>query len=167
MQTNVQAEQWMAIYTKPRAEKKVAERLAERGFKVYCPTYTTLRQWSDRKKKVILPAIPSYVFIRIQENLRWEILKDPAALNFVFWQGKPAVLRDEHIKAFQRFMGELSDTSTVNMADLTSGDRVLIKKGNFDGTEANVLKINKKDITLILPELGIKLVCLHEDIDTL
>ncbi|WP_170178395.1 UpxY family transcription antiterminator [Flammeovirga pectinis] len=157
----------MAIYTKPRAEKKVAERLADRGYEVYCPTYTTLRQWSDRKKKVTLPAIPSYVFIRIQENLRWEVLKDTAALNFVFWQGKPAVLRDEHIEAFRRFMGELSDTSTVNMADLTSGDRVLIKKGNFDGTEANILKINKKDITLLLPELGIKLVCQHEDIDTL
>ena len=52
---------WRAVYTKPRSEKKVAERLEEQGSEVYCPTQINLRQWSDRKKKVSAPVFPSYV----------------------------------------------------------------------------------------------------------
>ena len=44
---------WLAIYTKSRAEKKVEERLLKNGIEAYCPTYTTLKQWSDRKKNLI------------------------------------------------------------------------------------------------------------------
>ena len=42
---------WLAIYTNSRAEKKVEERLIKEGIEAYCPTYTTVKQWSDRKKK--------------------------------------------------------------------------------------------------------------------
>jgi len=41
---------WYAIYTRPRAEKQVAERLHEKGIHVYLPLQKKLRQWSDRKK---------------------------------------------------------------------------------------------------------------------
>ena len=59
---------WYAIYTNSRAEKKVEERLIKEGFEAYCPTYTTVKQCSDRKKKVILPLIPSYIFAMISER---------------------------------------------------------------------------------------------------
>ena len=55
--------EWYAIYTKPRNEKKVAENLAAIGIESYCPIVTTLKQWSDRKKMVETPLIPSYVFV--------------------------------------------------------------------------------------------------------
>jgi hypothetical protein len=42
---------WFALYTKPRFEKKVTERLQQLGIEVYCPMITQLKQWSDRKKK--------------------------------------------------------------------------------------------------------------------
>ena len=56
---------WYVIYTKPRSEKKVAERLSEDGVEVYCPMIKTIRQWSDRKKKVLLPMFPGYVFVHV------------------------------------------------------------------------------------------------------
>ena len=46
---------WFAVYTSPRTEQKVAERLEKEGYEVYLPLVTTLRQWSDRKKKVKIP----------------------------------------------------------------------------------------------------------------
>lgn len=42
---------WYVMYTAPRAEKKVAERLKEKGTEVYLPMIEEIRQWSDRKKK--------------------------------------------------------------------------------------------------------------------
>jgi hypothetical protein len=50
--------EWFALYTKPRNEKKVTETLAALGIEVYCPLVTTIKQWSDRKKKVESPLIP-------------------------------------------------------------------------------------------------------------
>lgn len=56
---------WFALYTMPRTEKKVHARLASKGVDVYLPLVTTVRQWSDRKKKVQVPLIPSIVFVRV------------------------------------------------------------------------------------------------------
>ena len=53
----------MAVYTRPRAEKKVNGRLEEKGYTTYLPLKKTKRQWSDRVKIVELPLISSYVFV--------------------------------------------------------------------------------------------------------
>ena len=45
-------EKWYAIYTRPRAEKQVYQRLTESGIETYLPMQKTIRQWSDRKKIV-------------------------------------------------------------------------------------------------------------------
>ena len=88
---------WHVLYTKPRHEIKTLERLAQTGFEVYCPMKTTLKQWSDRKKKVLEPLLPSYIFIKITEKERATPLNDPSVLNYIFWLGKPAIVRDNEI----------------------------------------------------------------------
>ena len=45
-------EKWYAIYTKPRAEKHVNQRLLEKGVETFLPLQKTYRIWSDRKKLV-------------------------------------------------------------------------------------------------------------------
>ena len=59
---------WYALYTMPRAEKKVYSRLEEAGYTVYLPLTTSFRVWSDRKKKITVPLISSYVFIYLEED---------------------------------------------------------------------------------------------------
>ncbi|MEO6347821.1 MAG: transcription termination/antitermination NusG family protein, partial [Aquaticitalea sp.] len=39
---------WYVVYTKPKWEKKVAEKLSEIGIECYCPLITQIKQWSDR-----------------------------------------------------------------------------------------------------------------------
>ena len=59
---------WYAIYTRAKAEKKVYEQLERSGYEVYLPLTTTIKQWSDRKKKIKTPLISSYVFIKTEEK---------------------------------------------------------------------------------------------------
>jgi transcription antitermination factor NusG len=56
---------WHAIYVSSRAEKKVCENLSNKNIEAYVPVVKTIRQWSDRKKKIELPLISGYVFVRI------------------------------------------------------------------------------------------------------
>ena len=55
---------WNVLYTRPRAEKKAATELAALGAQVYCPTIDVLSQWSDRKKRIQKPALPSMVLVK-------------------------------------------------------------------------------------------------------
>ena len=48
---------WYVVKTNSRAEKKVYERLEFLGLEVYLPLVITIKQWSDRKKKVEVPLI--------------------------------------------------------------------------------------------------------------
>jgi transcriptional antiterminator RfaH len=79
---------WLVLYTKPKNEIKVARRLAAAGITVYCPMLTTLKQWSDRKKKVSLPLFPSYVFVQVTELQRGVVFDIPGVVRYLFWLGK-------------------------------------------------------------------------------
>ena len=59
---------WFVIHTKPRFEKKVEERLLSFGIEAYCPTRKEIRLWSDRKKKVDAPVLPSMVLVKLDEK---------------------------------------------------------------------------------------------------
>lgn len=140
---------WLAIYTKSRAEKKVEERLLKNGIEAYCPTYTTLKQWSDRKKKVELPLIPSYVFVHVDERERNQVLQDPGAMNFIFWQGKPAVIRQEEIEALKSTM------SDVEIPEAQVGEHLVVEHGAFKGQKGKIKHISGNSVVLVLESLNI------------
>ena len=89
---------WYAVYTRSRFEKKAAERLAEQGIEAYVPLQRVMRQWSDRRKPVLEPAFRSYVFVRINHLHYYKVLDTPGIVRYVFFDGKPAVVRDEEIE---------------------------------------------------------------------
>ena len=56
------------LYTKPRNEKKVAQRLSEAGCTIYCTLQKARRQWSDRVKVDEEPLFKGYAFIHIEDH---------------------------------------------------------------------------------------------------
>ena len=97
---------WYAIYTKPRNEKKVTETLNSMGIEAYCPMVTSIKQWSDRKKKVTAPVLPSYVFVKIEEQKRNEVFQVAGIVRYVYWLGKPAIIRAIEIEALQHSLAQ-------------------------------------------------------------
>jgi transcription antitermination factor NusG len=59
---------WFVVYTRPQQELKVASQLSAMGITNYCPTITLVKQYSDRKKKVIKPLLSSYVMVELEEK---------------------------------------------------------------------------------------------------
>ena len=76
---------WYVLYTKSRQEKKVTEALNLLGVNAYCPVVTTMKQWSDRKKKVEEPLIKSYVFVNLEESNRDIVFEVPGVVRYLFW----------------------------------------------------------------------------------
>lgn len=147
--------QWLALYIRPRHEKKAADRLQRNGIEVFCPLIKSIRQWKDRKKKVSLPMFPSYVFVYTEEQERHKILQDPAVLNFVFWLGKPAVIRDHEIEAIKYIAGHYEAGEVkISSPDYNKGDYVYIQEGPFQGMKGIVEDSSGDHIYLLIDELG-------------
>ena len=143
---------WHVIYTRPRNEKKVTEQLEKLGIIVYCPLVTQIKQWSDRKKKVQTPLIPSYVFVNVIENERQKVLQVHGVLRFVFWLGEVAVVRDDEITASQEGLKE--EVIAFEVSAYKKGDLIKIPFGPFQGKEGTIEQIQNTNIRLVLSELG-------------
>jgi transcription antitermination factor NusG len=116
---------WTAFYTKPRNEKKAADRLISEGYNIYCPTRSVVKQWSDRKKKVTEPVFSSYIFANVNEISRPEILTNPSIVSNVHWLGKPAVIRDKEISEIRNFLNEFPSAEIVSN-NFQNEDKVLV-----------------------------------------
>lgn len=148
-------EHWLAIYTKSRMEKKVADRLTEQQIEVYCPTQTVLRQWSDRKKKVKVAVFSSYVFVKFKdEEERLSILQTPGVVNFVRHLGADAKVRPKEIEAIKTLLGEYEE---VSVEPINAGDKVLIQHGGMKGQEGKVIKTQKDRVIVYIESLGLSL----------
>ena len=147
---------WTAFYTKPRNEKKAAERLLSKGLEVYCPTTTVIKQWSDRKKKVKEPVFSSYIFARVNETVRQQILTDPSIVSSVFWLRKPVHIRDAEIQAIKEFLNDFPGARSATLG-LSQGDQAVIMIGPLRGEEGIVRERRGDKVLLQLNSLGLEL----------
>ncbi len=143
---------WYVLYTQSRQEKKVAEGLQKIGIESFCPLVTVMKQWSDRKKKVELPLINSYVFVNIEENKRDAVFAVAGIVRYLFWLGKPAVVRAIEIEALRDSLEGIVDSFSIN--SLQKDSRITIEEGPFKGFDGIVKHLNKNSIQLLLKDLG-------------
>lgn len=153
---------WFALYTKPRWEKKVNASLIQKGFEAYCPLNKVRKKWSDRMKTIEEPLFKSYVFVRVEEHLRGEVRFVDGVLNYVYWAGKPAVVKDEEIIAIKKFLSEYDDVEVATF-DIKPADEVLIESGVMLGKTGRVIRVLSKNIVEVYVEsLGFKLTAKFE-----
>jgi transcription antitermination factor NusG len=148
---------WLAIYTRPRWEKKVNQLLAEKGLECYCPLNKVRRKWSDRVKVVEEPLFKSYVFVKVSDEDRTAVRMTPGAINFVYWEGKPAIIKEKEIIAIKRFLNEYENVE-VQQLDLKVNQRVRITNGTLMDQEGKVLDVRHKTAKIAIDSLGYILV---------
>lgn len=146
---------WRAFYTRPKHEKKVNDRLTEQGYTVFCPLTNTRVRWSDRWKNVYKPVLPGYIFAHVNEHQRHEILQDPSILNTVYWNKKPAVIRDEEIVVMQYL---LYGGDEEGIQHFNEGDLISIRNGDFRGMKGIVIRVEKRRVSLRLEGLQLDFV---------
>jgi transcription antitermination factor NusG len=156
MQVNTKT--WFVLSTKPQQELKVAQILQKIGLESYCPYTEEIRQWSDRKKKVIVPLLKSYVFVRLKENERAKVFEVPGVARYLFWLGKPAVASEKEINFLKESLS--LPYLTVKIDDFVRGSQIVITSGPFKESVGTTIKGSTKYITIALEQLGF-IVTLH------
>ncbi|MEQ1675581.1 MAG: UpxY family transcription antiterminator [Chitinophagaceae bacterium] len=144
---------WLAVYTRPRWEKKVNQLLIEKGLESYCPLNKVRRKWSDRVKVVEEPLFKSYVFVKVNDEDRTAVRMTSGAINFVYWNGKPAVIKEKEITAIKRFLNEYENVEARPM-QVKVNQRVRITNGSLMDKEGKVLDIRHKMAKVAIESMG-------------
>jgi transcription antitermination factor NusG len=150
-------QKWFAIYTRPRWEKKVNQLLLQKDIEVYCPLNKVRRKWSDRIKTVEEPLFKSYVFVKVADEERTKVRMTDGVVNFVYWDGKPAIIKEKEIQTIKRFLDEYENVEVVKM-DLNEGDRVQVIAGPMMDQEGKVIEVKNKVAKVCIDSLGYMLI---------
>jgi transcription antitermination factor NusG len=145
MSANTNASNWHVIKTKPFFEKKAYANLDKKGFHVFLPLTETMRQWSDRKKKIQIPLIPSVVFIKCNQSELQHLYGEIGVLGVLKYLKKPAVVKDYEIKNLKilvdQFKGQVISTKQES---ILPGQLVEVIEGPFKGLLAESVVQNGK-----------------------
>ncbi|MBN1789432.1 MAG: UpxY family transcription antiterminator [Bacteroidales bacterium] len=144
---------WYAIYTRPHHEKKIAEKLAQEHIEAYLPLRTTLRQWSDRKKKVSEPLFSCYLFVKISTRDYFKVLNTPGVVRYITFEGKAVPIPDSQIQLIKNLL-EFELETPDDTVKLRSGDTVEVIAGPLIGIRGEMIELSgKKRIVIRIKEI--------------
>ena len=142
---------WVALYTTPRHEKRVAQHLASRGIEYFLPLYRSVRKWAHSSSVILeLPLFPNYVFVHITRREKERVLEIPGIISIVTFGRELAELPEPEIEALR---------SSVHLCRvephpyLVVGERVRIKVGLLIGMEG--VLIRQKNTTRVVLTLDL------------
>lgn len=129
---------WFAVHTRHQHEKTIAGILESKGFEVFLPLYSEIRQWRDRLKRVELPLFSCYVFLRGDLDRRLAILTTPGVHGLVASAGRLAGIPEFEIEAVREVV--MSRVKVEPYPYLRCGDRVRVKTGALSGLEGFLVR---------------------------
>jgi transcriptional antiterminator RfaH len=145
---------WFVAYTKSRCEAKASVFFKKNGVESYVPVFVEKRQWSDRVKKIITPAISGYVFFRLEKADYSFINLNPFLKNVVRRFGQAVEIDESEIQTMKDCLRQYTEDLSFSTGDTVKVLSGVLKnkKGLVDGVENNfvILLINSIKVKLSL-----------------
>ena len=95
----------------------------------------------------------SYVFVKVNDEDRAVVRTTIGAINFVYWNGKPAIIRDREITAIKQFLDEYENVE-ARRADIKVNQRVRVTTGTLMDQEGKVIDLRHKVAKVAIDSLG-------------
>ena len=143
---------WIAVYTRPRSEKKVATELSKTNIESYVPIQTVVKQWFDRKKKVDSVVIPMVVFAKVDDENVLDVKKHPLVIKVLTLPGKkePAHIPEKQISQLKFMLKESDEPVVFEQTEFKQLDKVRVIRGNLSGLEGEVVRTNDGQTKLVV-----------------
>ena len=137
---NQQSLKWYALHTRSRFEQKVYEGLCGKSLEAFLPRIQVMSRRKDRRKKILIPLIPGYVFVRsilVPEEYH-QIIKTIGVVRMISFKGQPVPADDQEISSLMILDG--TDRTVQNRAYMRKGERVMIMEGPLRGLSGFYLR---------------------------
>lgn len=129
---------WYAVYTVVRHEKAANAALREKKIETFLPLREVLSQWKDRKKKVLLPLFPGYLFVHTTLEDKLDILNTPGVVRILGFSGTPAPIPDDQIESIKTLLE--SRVPFDPYPYLEEGKRVTVTHGPLSGIVGRIVE---------------------------
>lgn len=139
---------WYVLFVRSNQEKRVVQHLTDRTVEHFLPTFDLVRQWRDRKVKLLVPLFPGYVFVKLPLVERLKVLLVPNVVNLVGPRDAPAVISDEEIEWVRRAINH-GGAKPYPYRNLKIGSSVMITSGTMAGMEGILIRIQNTTRVLI------------------
>lgn len=157
---------WYIAYVGPRAEKSVRDMLQQKGYEAFAATQWELHVWKNgRRKKIEQPVITQYVFVRVTEKERKEIvefpeihffLTDKASATNAFGRHSLATVPIAQMELLMTMLADSENRVQFATTGFTIGEdvRVLGWGDNITGTIVRLHGDKSRYIGIRIPQLG-------------
>ena len=148
IKNSIPESKWYAIYTRPRAEKQVHQRLLEAGVEAFLPLQKTYRRWSDRKKLVEKPLLSSYLFVKVIPKEFPVVFRTNGVVKFVTFEGQPASIPQKQIDNLRLLINSDAEIE-VTSEKFAPGDNVEVVSGSLIGLTGELIKTGGKNRVVV------------------
>jgi len=148
---------WYAVHTRSRHEDRVCLGLLQKSFNVFLPKLEVWSKRKDRRKKIMIPMFPGYLFVELAtlgNAIKVDVLKTFGVVRIL---GKPAgsepiPVPDDKIDAIRRIVDSKVEVQQFQYPKV--GEPARIIDGPFKGVEGQVLRTDyEKELFVIEIEL--------------
>ena len=149
---------WYVLYVKSKRETIIQDCINELDLdiKAYSPTHLVVKQWKDRKKKVIAPLLPKIVLVKTEEKLRDQVFLIPGTVRYLFEQKKPAIVREVEIEQLRAIKDNTRVIGCV-VTSLIKGSEIDLTPYGFKDLKGIVDKVSNSVCWVTLKTLGCSL----------
>jgi len=149
---------WFAVYTRYKREKLVNRLLSNKKIDTYLPLQKVTRRYARKIKKLELPLISCYIFVKITASQYLPVLETENVVRFVRFSKNLLSIPEMEIQIIRKVVGEEGIELEAEPTQLHIGDEVEIIGGNLTGLSGILLeKKGKKKMVVELEKMGYSL----------
>jgi len=148
---------WYVVHTRSRHEYKVNSSLIKKNITTFLPEIESWSKQKDRKKKILTPLFPGYIFaevLSLDNEIKLAILKTAGVVRILGKKenSEPIPVPDNKIEAIRLLINTKAEIFTMQFP--REGEPARIIDGPFAGIEGTVVRSNfEKELFVISIDL--------------
>jgi len=141
---------WYALWVRSRQEFVSADELQRKGIETFLPSVSRMRQWKDRRKLVVFPLFPGYLFVHVAPDAEsfLNVVKTRGAVSLLGQEpGHPAPVDPQEIQSLRLMID--SGKPLDLYPQLQEGAAVRITQGPLRGAHGVLAEKNDQRIFVV------------------
>jgi transcription antitermination factor NusG len=139
---------WFAVYSAFKKEKFAKKFLDKKGIETYLPLQKVVRKYKTKVKKLEIPLINCYLFVRITKKEYVKVLETDYISRFIKIGKDLIAIPDVEIEIMQRILGE-NVAIEIEQNMFYQGDDVVITRGSLMGLTGKLVEFHGKEKVVV------------------
>lgn len=147
-QLDAEKPQWFAIYVAFKKEKYAEKQLRKKNIETYLPLQQVTRQYVRKVKKLEIPLINCYLFVRIVKSEYVRVLETDYISRFVKIGKDLIAIPDIEIEILRKILNEKTEVIAEEKT-FYKGEEVMISSGNLAGVKGKLVAFQGKEKVVV------------------